>query len=79
MAERHQLPAPMMRRPTSLKPDKAWRQLAKERQHLRAPERPGEDNPARSINAVNLKNMVDLRSPSAGQIEANGGDRCQIG
>ena len=71
MAKLDQLARPMMRRPAGLKPDKARRQRSEKLQQLVAPDRLGDHNAPRSINAVNLKDVL-------GQIEPNGRDRRQI-
>jgi|SRR5580692_6384497 hypothetical protein len=65
MAEFDQLTCPMMRRAARLDPDKARRQLGKERQHLRPSQRLADNDLTGRINAVNLKNAL-------GQIQANG-------
>ena len=52
--------------------DKTLGQSGEEGQHVLAAERLGDDHPPRSVNAMNLKNML-------GQIEANSRDRRQIG
>jgi hypothetical protein len=61
---------PMMGRTAGFHPDKTLRQLGEEGQHVLAPERLGDDHPPRSVNAMNLKNML-------GQIEAKSRDRRQ--
>jgi hypothetical protein len=55
----------MMRRPGGLKPHQARRQRSEELQQLVAPDRFGDNNAPRSINAMDLKNVL-------GQIEPNG-------
>src|ERR1700686_5690725 len=71
MAKLDQPAPPMMRRPRSLEPHPTRRQRSEELQQLIAPDRLGDHNAPRSINAMNLKNVL-------GQIEPNGGDRRQI-
>jgi len=72
MAKLDQLARPMMGRTAGFHTDKTLGQLGEEGQHVLAAERRGDDHPPRSVNAMNLKNML-------GQIEANGRDRRQIG
>jgi hypothetical protein len=60
-----------MGRTAGFHPDKTLRQLGEEGQHVLAPQRLGNDHPPRSVNAMNLKNML-------GQIEAKSRDRRQI-
>jgi hypothetical protein len=60
------------RRAAGFHTDKTLGQLREEAQHILAPERLGDDHAPRSVNAMNLKNML-------GQIEANSRDRRQIG
>jgi hypothetical protein len=55
----------MVRRPGGLKPHQARRQRSEELQQLVAPDRFGDNNAPRSINAMDLKNVL-------GQIETNG-------
>jgi len=72
MAERPQLPPPVMRRPARLDPHAAVRQLAEEIDYLATLERPVDDHFACRIKAVNLKYHFC-------QIETNNRDRRQIG
>src|ERR1700691_1478940 len=65
-------PRPVMRRSAGLEPHKAGGQRSKKLQQLVAPHRFGDHNPPRSINAVNLKDVL-------GQIEPNSRNRAQIG
>jgi hypothetical protein len=62
----------MVGRTAGFHTDKTLGQLGEERQHVLAPERLGDDHAPRSVNAMNLKNML-------GQIDTNGRDRRQIG
>jgi len=71
MAKLDQLARPMMRRSAGLEPHKAGGQRSKKLQQLVAPHRFGDHNTPRSINAVNLKDVL-------GQIEPNRRDRRQI-
>jgi hypothetical protein len=64
-------PRPVMRRSAGLEPHKAGGQRSKKLQQLVAPHRFGDHNPPRSINAVNLKDVL-------GQIEPNSRDSRQI-
>ena len=52
VAERHQLASPMMRRSAGLEPDKVGGQRSKKLQQLVAPDRLGDHNMPRSINAA---------------------------
>ena len=72
MAKLDQLARPMMRRPAGLEPHQARRQRSKKLQQLVAPDRLGDHNAPRSINAMNLKHVL-------GQIEPDGRDGRQIG
>ena len=68
MAKLDQLARPVMRQPGGLKPDQASWQRSEELQRLVAPDRFGDNNAPRSINAIELKDVL-------GQIEPYGGDR----
>jgi hypothetical protein len=68
MVKPDQLACPMMGRTAGFHTDKTLGQLGEEGQYVLAPERLGDDHAPRSVNAMNLKNML-------GQIEANGRDR----
>jgi hypothetical protein len=68
MAKLDQLTPPMMGRTTGFHPDKARGHLGEEDKNILAPERLGNDHASRSVNTVNVKNML-------GQIKANGRDR----
>jgi hypothetical protein len=72
MAKLDQLARPMVGRTAGFHTDKTLGQLGEEGHYVLAPECLGDDHPPRSVNAMNLKNML-------GQIEANGRDRRQIG
>jgi hypothetical protein len=72
MAELDEFARPMMRGPAGLEPDQATRQRSEELQQLVAPDRLGDHNAPRRVNAVHLKDVL-------GQIEPNGRDRGQIG
>ena len=72
MAKLDQLACPMVGRTAGFHTDKTLGQLGEEGQYVLAPECLGDDHASRSVNAMNLKNML-------GQIEANGRDRRQIG
>ena len=67
MAEFDQLTCPMMRRAARLDPDKARRQLGKERQHLRPSQSLADNDLTARINTVNLKNVL-------GHVEADRGN-----
>jgi hypothetical protein len=68
MAKLDQLARPVMRRPAGLEPHQATWQRSEKLQQLVAPDRFGDHNAPRSINAMDLKNVL-------GQIEPNGRDR----
>ena len=68
MAKLDQLARPMMRRPASLKPDKARGQRSEKLQQVFTPDRFGDYDAPRRINAMDLKDVL-------GQIEPNGRDR----
>jgi hypothetical protein len=72
MAKLDQLARPMMRRPAGLEPHQARRQQSEKLQQLVAPDRLGDHNAPRSINAMNLKDVL-------GQIEPYGRGRRKIG
>src|ERR1700730_206372 len=72
MAKLDQLARPMMGRTAGFHTDETLGQLREEGQYVLAPERLGDDHAPRSVNAMNLKNML-------GQIEADGRDRRRIG
>jgi hypothetical protein len=61
----------MMGRTTGFHSDKARGHLGEEDQDILAPEHLGNDRGSRSVNTVNVKNML-------GQITANGRDRRQV-
>ena len=68
MAKLDQLARPVMRRPEGFKPHQASWQRSDELQQLVAPDRFGDNNAPRSINAMDLKDVL-------GQVEPYGGDR----
>jgi hypothetical protein len=59
---------PIMRRPGGLKPHQARRQRSEELQQLVAPDRFGDNDAPRSVNAMDLKDVL-------GHIQPHGGDR----
>ena len=68
MAKLDQLARPVMRRTAGLEPHQATWQRSEKLQQLVAPDRFGDNNAPRSINAMDLKDVL-------GQIEPYGGDR----
>jgi hypothetical protein len=71
MAKLDQLTRPVMRQSAGLEPHNTGGQRSKKLHQLVAPHRFGDHNTPRSINAVNLKDVL-------GQIEPNGRDRRQL-
>src|SRR5271170_1036552 len=67
MSQSQELTGPMMRRATGFNADKARSQLGKKRQNLRATDRSADDNIARCVHCMDLKNVLR-------QIKANGAD-----
>src|SRR5580700_7746463 len=65
MSQRQKLTGPVMRRATGFNAHKARWQLRKKRQNLRAADRPADDDPARRVHSMDLKNVLR-------QIQANG-------
>ncbi len=65
MAQRRQLPRPVVARAAGLHADQTGLELAEERHHLAPAQRPADDNLSRLIDSVDLKNVL-------GQIEADG-------
>jgi hypothetical protein len=57
----------MVARPPGVDPDKTGRELLKERQHLRPPQRSANDHLAGRVDRVNLKDVLD-------QVEADSGN-----
>jgi hypothetical protein len=68
MAQRHQLPPPMVRRAAGLQPHKTGRKRRKERQKILALDGFGDNHAPGSIDAVNLKHKL-------GDIKPDSGDR----
>jgi hypothetical protein len=64
MAKLDQLARPMMRRPRSLEPHPTRRQRSEKLQQLIAPDRLGDHNAPRSINAMDLKNVLGQIEPT---------------
>ena len=64
MAKLDQLARPMMRRPAGLEPHQARRQRSEKLQQLVAPDRLGDHNAPRSINAMNLKHVLGQIEPT---------------
>jgi hypothetical protein len=64
MAKLDQLARPMMRRPGGIEPDNTGGQRSKKLQQLVAPHRLGDHNTPRSINAVNLKDVLGQIEPT---------------
>ena len=54
----------MMGRTAGFHTDKTLGQLGEEGQHVLAAERRGDDHPPRSVNAMNLKNMLGQIEPT---------------
>jgi len=68
VAERDQFTRPVMRRPAGLEPHQARRQRREKLQQVFTPDRFGDYDAPRRINAMDLKDVL-------GQIEPDGGDR----
>src|SRR5918998_3065885 len=67
VTEADQLARPVMARAAGLHADKAGRELAEERDHLRSSQSPPDDHLSRAADRVNLKDVL-------GQVEADGRD-----